>query len=306
MVTIHEFGHAYFMGILASNEFEEPWLDEGVNSFLEERIVDHYYGQGGMIDHPLLKVGDESLERAGYVASGNNRVVSNAEYSWNYSHATYGMMSYMKTATWLYTVMGIIGEKATNEVFREYYREWAFKHPSGKDFIAVFNKVVPEIYGDKFGPDMNWYFDQVTYGTGICDYKVAGFYNTRNTDFEGVIIEGDSVRLRKNLFRNDTIFTSRVELERLGEITLPVEVLVHFDNGDHLLENWDGKSRFKDYTYSGKRKIDWVKIDPDYKIKMDVNYINNSMTLEPDRKPVRRITDKLIGFMQFFISFISL
>ena len=50
MVTIHEFGHAYFMGILASNEFEEPWLDEGVNSFLEERIVDHYYGENsGMI-----------------------------------------------------------------------------------------------------------------------------------------------------------------------------------------------------------------------------------------------------------------
>jgi aminopeptidase N len=24
MVTIHEFGHEYFMGILASNEFEEP------------------------------------------------------------------------------------------------------------------------------------------------------------------------------------------------------------------------------------------------------------------------------------------
>jgi aminopeptidase N len=44
MVTIHEFGHGYFMGIFASNEFEEPWLDEGVNSFWEERILDHYYG----------------------------------------------------------------------------------------------------------------------------------------------------------------------------------------------------------------------------------------------------------------------
>ena len=44
MVTVHEFGHAYFMGILASNEFEEPWLDEGVNSFWEERIMDHFYG----------------------------------------------------------------------------------------------------------------------------------------------------------------------------------------------------------------------------------------------------------------------
>jgi hypothetical protein len=306
MVTIHEFGHAYFMGILASNEFEEPWLDEGVNSFLEERIVDHYYGAGGMIDHPWLKIGDESLARASYISSGSNKVVTNGEFSWNYPHGTYGMMSYMKTATWLYTVMGIIGEDATNEVFREYYREWSFKHPSGKDFIAVFNKVVPKIYGDKFGPDMNWYFDQVTYGTGICDYRVARFYNSRNTDFEGVIINGDSIDYRKNLFKNDTIFTSTVELERLGEITLPVEVLVHFDNGVHILENWDGKSRYKDYSYNGKRKIDWVKVDPDYKIKMDVNYINNSMTLEPDRKPVRRITDKLIGFMQFFISFISL
>jgi hypothetical protein len=64
--------------------------------------------------------------------------------------------------------------------------------------------------------------------------------------------------------------------------------------------------RFKDFEYTGKRQVDWVKIDPEYKIKMDVNYINNSMTNEPDRKPVRRYTDKLISFMQFFINIISL
>jgi hypothetical protein len=212
----------------------------------------------------------------------------------------------MKTATWLYTAMGIIGEDATNEVFREYYREWAFKHPTGKDFIEVFNKVVPKIYGDKFGPDMNWYFDQVTYGTGICDYKVSGIYNDRNASFEGAIIKDDSLTAKKDLVKNDTIFTSKAELERVGEITLPVDVLIHFNNGDKVVEKWDGKSRYKDFTYSGTRKIDWVKIDPDYKIKMDVNYINNSMTLEPDRKPVRRMTDTLISLMQFFINFISL
>jgi hypothetical protein len=39
MATVHEFGHAYFMGILASNEFEEPWLDEGVNTFWEDWII---------------------------------------------------------------------------------------------------------------------------------------------------------------------------------------------------------------------------------------------------------------------------
>ena len=307
MVTIHEFGHAYFMGILASNEFEEPWLDEGVNSFWEERILDHYYGpNAGMLDHPFLKVSDETVARMEYVLSGNRQVVSNAEYSWNYPHRTYGLMSYMKTATLLYTLMGIVGEETTNEIFKEYYRKWAFKHPSGKDFVNIVNEVVPMINGNKFGPDMNWFFDQTLYGTGICDYKVNSFFNSRITDFKGILNKGDSVLFKKSDREKDTLYKATVQLERLGEVMLPEEILVHFDNGDHILETWDGKSRFKDFNYTGTRKVDWVKIDPDYKIKMDINYINNSMTDNPDKKPVRRYTDKFISFIQFFINIISL
>ena len=135
MVTIHEFGHSYFMGILASNEFEEPWLDEGINSFWEARIVDHYYGKNsGMLDLPFFKIADKSMSRTSYLSSGSRQVISNNEYSWNYPHGTYGMMSYMKTATWLYTLMGIVGEETTNEIFREYYRKWAFRHPIRKRF----------------------------------------------------------------------------------------------------------------------------------------------------------------------------
>jgi hypothetical protein len=307
MVTIHEFGHAYFMGILASNEFEEPWLDEGVNSFWEQRIMDHYYGpDAGMFDHPNFRVADQSFGRLGYVLSRNRQAVSNAEVSWNYPHGTYGMMSYQKTAIWLYTLMGIVGEETMDEIFREYYREWAFKHPSGKDFVNVVNQVVTRIHGTKFGPDMNWFFDQTLYGTGICDYKVDDFHNSRLTDFNGMISEGDSVLLKKSKSKNDSVYIARVELERIGEVMLPVDVLVHFDNGDKVLETWDGKGRYKDFSYTGKRKVDWVKIDPDYKIKMDVNYINNSLTLNPDLKPVRRYTNKFISLMQFFINIISL
>ena len=36
-VTVHEFGHGYFMGLLASNEFEEPFLDEGMNELWDSR-----------------------------------------------------------------------------------------------------------------------------------------------------------------------------------------------------------------------------------------------------------------------------
>jgi aminopeptidase N len=307
MVTIHEFGHAYFMGILASNEFEEPWLDEGVNSFLEQRIMDHYYGpDGGMLDLPFFKIRDQSLGRSSYVASGSRQAVSNGEFSWNYPHGTYSMMSYQKTATWLYTMMGIIGEETTNDIFREYYREWAFKHPSGRDFISVVNKVVKENHGDKFGPDMNWYFDQTTYGTAVCDYKVSNFTNSKIRSYEGVRIEGDSIRIEKPDSKKDTIYTSKVQLERIGDMMLPVDVLIHFSNGDKVTENWDGKSRVKDYIYTGTRKVDWVKIDPEYKITMDVNLINNSMTSKPDNVPVKRMSDKLIMFLEFFTHLISL
>jgi len=305
MVTIHEFGHSYFMGILASNEFEEPWLDEGINSFWEARIVDHYYGKySGMLDLPFLKVADKSMSRTSYLSSGSRQVISNREYSWNYPHDTYGMMSYMKPATWLYTLMGIVGEETTDEIFREYYRKWAFKHPSGKDFVNVVNEVVTRIHGDKFGPDMNWFFDQTLYGTGICDYKVSGFTNTKIQKMIGRNEIQDSGESKKHGV--DSVYRSEVQLERIGEVMLPVEILIHFNNGDEVWETWDGKSRYKDFTYTGTRKIVWVKIDPEYKITMDVNYINNSLTEDPDPVPLRRMTNKLITYLQFLVSIISL
>ncbi|HZY25731.1 MAG TPA: M1 family metallopeptidase, partial [Bacteroidales bacterium] len=290
MVTIHEFGHAYFMGIMASNEFEEPWLDEGVNSFWQGRIVDHYYGENsGMINHPFLKMSDKTLLRNSYVHGEGREDVSNNEYSWNYPDGTYGMMSYDKTATWLYTLMGIVDEETTNQIFREYYKRWAFKYPSGKDFVNTVNDVVTKIHGNKFGPDMNWFFSQTLYGTGLCDYKVSGISNKPDT-----------------LMGSQKVYISVAELERTGEVMLPVDILIHFDNGDSIKESWDGKSRFKNFRYTGTRKIDWVKIDPDYKITMDINYNNNSMTVNFDDKPLRKFANKLILFFQFFISFISL
>lgn len=305
VTTIHEFGHAYFMGILASNEFEEPWLDEGLNSFWEARIADHYYGENsGMIDHPFIKISDKQTARSGYIHSQERQDVSNSEYSWNYPHYSYGMMSYYKTATWLYTLMGIVGEETTNEIFKEYYKKWAFKHPSGRDFVNVVNEVVTRINGDKFGPDMNWFFDQTLYGTGLCDYKVSGIINDTVENLNETISKSDTGKKASDV--KVKLYKSKAELERAGEVMLPVEVLIHFNDGKEVLESWDGKSRFKDFVYTGYHKMEWVKIDPEFKIRMDINYNNNSMTMVPDPVPIRKLTCKLISFMQFITSLISL
>ena len=306
MVTVHEFGHAYFMGILASNEFEEPWLDEGVNSFWEQRIMDHYYGNG-IVNHRLLKAKDRSVGRMQYVLSPVRQVTDNSPYSWNYPQSSYGMMSYQKAALVLHTLMGMIGEETMNEIFREYYRKWSFKHPTGQDFIDVVNYVVKQRHGDTYGKDLDWFFEQTLYGTGICDYKVLNFSHKLDYVYAGVERAGDSTIIVKgDSLRKVLSYRSRVHLQRLGEVTLPVEVRVGLDNGEELTLFWDGKDRYKDLIIDNENdvKVIWAKIDPDYKNPLDVNLANNSLTLNPDRKPVRRFTLNLRTIIQLFFSFI--
>lgn len=45
-VTLHEFGHQYWYGIVATNEFEEPWLDEGINSYVTRKAMGQAFGAG--------------------------------------------------------------------------------------------------------------------------------------------------------------------------------------------------------------------------------------------------------------------
>jgi len=83
---------------------------------------------------------------------------------------------------------------------------------------------------------------------------------------------------------------------------LPVDVLIHFTDGSEVLESWDGKARYKDFKYTGYREIQWVKIDPDFKIRMDVNFNNNSMTKEPLKAPLHQLISKITTFVQYFLS----
>ena len=43
-VVVHEIGHQFFYGLVASNEFEEAWLDEGFTSYAEDKVMEAEYG----------------------------------------------------------------------------------------------------------------------------------------------------------------------------------------------------------------------------------------------------------------------
>ena len=71
-----------------------------------------------------------------------------------------------------------------------------------------------------------------------------------------------------------------------------------FDNGEEIWEKWDGQSRSKDWTYIGPNKIISVEIDPNRKIPLDINFINNSLTLEPEQTGILRYFTALLTWLQ--------
>ena len=47
-VTVHEFGHQFWYGLVGNNEFEESWLDEGFNTYSTGKVMDLAYGPRNM------------------------------------------------------------------------------------------------------------------------------------------------------------------------------------------------------------------------------------------------------------------
>ena len=61
----------------------------------------------------------------------------------------------------------------------------------------------------------------------------------------------------------------------------PVDVVVTFKNGDKVRERWDGRDRWKLFVYERTAEALSAEIDPERVLLLDVNYANNSRTLEP-------------------------
>ncbi len=299
-VTTHEFSHNYFMAMLASNEFEEPWLDEGFTQYFETRIMDSTYGMHNSVINLFgFHIGDFEMTRAGYVSMKNPNISSNAPFAWQFP-ANYGTLTYNKTATWLTTLERMLGKDTMTEIIKTYFKKWSFKHPKGKDFITIVNEIVLKRHGTKFGNNMNWFFDETVFGTGICDYKVARIVNKRITEPEGIfknslIVEKDTENKKK---KNEFKYNPEVMIHRVGEIKLPVDILIHFGNGERVLKTWDGKKRTKIFKFKNTAKVDWVKVDPNYKITMDINLTNNSLTVKPKRKVVEKYTTKFLFWLE--------
>ena len=301
LVTVHEFGHNYWYGLVGNNEFEEAWMDEGFNTYYETRIMDEVYGvKTSAIELPGFQSGDLESSRSSYAGMANPKIAPVFTHAWEFKQGGYGTLTYQKTAVFLTTLERMIGRTVMDTLMKTYFNRWKFKHPCARDFLATVNEIVPKFHGNKFGRDLNWYFDQVLYGTDVCDYALRYIANNEVTPIQGVVErEGKKITLEEKKDKEaKKLYDSRAVAIRLGEIKLPTSVLVHFDNGQEVREEWDGQSRWVEFKYRRPEKIVWATVDPDTVLVIDINWMNNSKTTEPPTAPIWKYTLKFLFWLQ--------
>jgi hypothetical protein len=288
LVTIHEFGHQYWYGMVATNEFEEAWLDEGINSYTEVKIADSLYGPGrSVLDLWGLTADDAGYQRLSYISLPDTDPMTRYAYQFMNGGA-YAGITYGKTATVLLTLEGMIGEETLRRALHTYFMRYRFTHPTGEDFLKTLEEVS--------GRDLRWYFNQAVYGTNILDYEILSLSSDRVDWYEK---KPAAPRPGQTLYR-DTVL-----VHRKGDFLFPVTVEIKFDNGEKIREHWDGRDRWVRYSYEKKAEVVSAEIDPDHQLWLDRDLFNNSRTAKPNRQASRKIEAYWLVVTQFLAQLVA-
>ncbi|MGQ0829387.1 MAG: M1 family aminopeptidase [Bacteroidota bacterium] len=176
LVITHEVGHNWFYGMLGSNERLHPWMDEGINSFNENRYVETKYPErkliGRFADNTVGKMFDmqrykhkSEYELTYLLSAKKNEDQAIETPAYEFTDLNYAGDVYHKSALVFDYLMAYIGEKKMDQAMQKYFSEWHFKHPQPKDLRKILEEVS--------GKNLSWFFDDLINSTKKLDYKIT-------------------------------------------------------------------------------------------------------------------------------------
>lgn len=264
-VIVHEIGHQYWYGMVASNEFEEAWLDEGFTSYAEDMVMESEFGE-----KPNLPLESSYMTTPAPLKQD----------AWRYeNHSHYADNVYIRAKLVLKGIEDQIGKKQMQKVLRTYFERWKFRHPSTMDFQKTLEDVTSTSWSG--------FFDQFVYGGLMADYSI------------------DQVQSKKVKRDGELVYEHSVLVRKLGGSYKDVPVQFHFSDGSTVERAWAGTDSQVLFTLISNFPLEWVVIDPAHTLVLENKRINNFYQTEINEKWKVRWNIGLVKLIETFVDGIA-
>jgi hypothetical protein len=299
-VTIHEVAHNWWQGMVASNEFEEAWLDEGVATWATSEVLEGLQGRGDLgqaappgtrwLLAPLLR---SSLSERAFrtLPSVPRHQSSIVRPGWRFRGGSdVGSSTYGRAAAALWMLEREVGPETFARVMRTYAQRWAFRHPGTDDFLAVASEVG--------GKDVRPLGNALLRGTAGLDDAVTELRCQRVPVGGGpglFDVDGGIPAFRSASVPGAEAALERCEVrvERRGDLVLPLEVELTFRDGSRLRERVPAGELWHRVTTEraapGGRVV-LAEVNPGAPPAAEANPVNDARSLDASPGPVLSVT----------------
>ena len=187
----HESFHNWYYGLLGSNEFKYPWMDEGFTTYAEEMIMDSLLATHK--HNPL----EGSYRAYRYMAKSDWEESMATPADFFKTNRAYGINSYSKGSITVHQLAYIVGDDVLMRSMKRYFDLWKFKHPNPNDFKRIVEK--------ESGLELDWYFEHWVNTVNHIDYAIES-------------VEKDKKK-------------TKVNLKRIGFMPMPLDIVVTLKDG---------------------------------------------------------------------------
>lgn len=299
-VTVHEIGHQWFQGMLASNEPEEAWLDEGVNEWADAIVMRDLYGpRANGADWLDWQADAAALQRAISVEPADIPApIATAAYAFPDAEA-YAMATYNSTGRALATLEAHVGSAKFMPAMKAYVKAFAFKHPTGRDLFATLER--------ELAMDLGWFIGPVFQHVGGSKLAVRSHDCRPAHAARGVFGDGAGRTTRTEVEAPDTgTFVCTVVVENTGVIHVPVDIELEFADGARERVRWDdrGNAGWERFVIERSSPLVGVNIDPERKLVL-ANPMQHHVRVQGDGAASLRAAARTASWAQFFMQLVG-
>lgn len=251
-------------------------MDEGINTFTEQVMVDRKYGSYMSVP-PGIGFTDEEFNRAQASLTQDHDPILSA--SWKYAtENSYGRNSYPQPGTTIQQIRNLLGEETFWRAFRAYAERWRFDHPASDDFFDFMRASGNPLVADLIRK--TWY------GRGWVDFSILDARTKLDDGFTGYDDAGKPLNFdpdpkKKSPKKPDDRkrngpWQSVVVVGRDGDVEMPANVVLTFKDGQTVKRTWDGASGWIRYRVTSSSPLVKAEVDPERRTVLDRDPWNNA------------------------------